>query len=39
MSETWKKVVFDILKYAFGAVLGAVGVTASGCALVPVLNY
>lgn len=35
MSAKWKSVIFDIIKYAIGAILGAVGVTASGCACVP----
>ena len=35
MSANWKKVLIDILKYAVGAIIGAVGVTASGCACVP----
>lgn len=35
MSEKWKQIAFEILKYAFGAILGIVGITASGCLSVP----
>lgn len=38
-SANWKKIIFDILKYALGAVLGGVGVAASGCASIPVFNF
>lgn len=39
MSEKWKKVCFEIVKYALGAILGAVGMTtASGCSCVPVIT-
>lgn len=35
----WIKVLKDIGKYAVGAILGAVGLTVTGCALVPVLDF
>lgn len=38
-SVNWKKIIFEILKYALGAVLGGVGVAASGCASVPVFCF
>lgn len=32
MQTKWLNVIKDILKYALGAVLGAVGVSVGGCA-------
>lgn len=39
MSDKWRKVVFDVLKYAVGAILGAAGFSLSGCACVPCFNF
>lgn len=39
MSEKWKKVGFEILKYAVGAILGALGLSVSGCISLPVFNF
>lgn len=33
-----KKIAFDIVKYAIGAILGGIGVAASGCSFVPVFS-
>lgn len=38
-SVNWKKITVEILKYALGVILGAIGVTASGCASVPVFLF
>ena len=35
MNEKWKKVALEILKYAIGAILGALGLTATGCVAFP----
>lgn len=32
----WKKLLADVLKYALAAICGALGITVTGCALVPV---
>lgn len=39
MKETWKKIALDIIKYAVGAILGGIGVAASGCSFVPVFSW
>lgn len=36
MNKMWKNIVFDIVKYAVGAILGGLGVAVSGCSIVPV---
>lgn len=38
MSEKWQKVVKEILKYAVGAILGAIGLGVSGCTFIPIFN-
>lgn len=35
MNEKWKKVAGDIIKYALGAILGALGFSSIGCVAVP----
>ena len=35
MSPCWKKVFFEIFKYAVGAILGAAGLAVSGCVCLP----
>lgn len=35
MSIKWKKVLFDVLKYALAAILGALGVSSTGCTCIP----
>ncbi len=37
MSAKWKSVLISILKFAIGAVCGAMGISLTGCASVPVL--
>lgn len=32
MSEKWMAVFKDVIKYAIGVILGAVGISVSGCA-------
>lgn len=39
MSEKWQKVLIDILKYAVGAIIGAIGVSASGCVCLPLFSF
>lgn len=40
MSEKWRKVLVDVIKYSVSAVLGAFGFSfVSGCAAFPVLNF
>ncbi len=35
MKEKWKKVALEIFKYAIGAILGALGLSATGCVSFP----
>lgn len=35
MSKKWQNVLIDILKYAVGAIIGAIGISASGCVCFP----
>lgn len=38
-SVNWKKIVFEIVKFAVGAILGGLGVvTFDGCVCVPVIG-
>ena len=39
INDKWKKVIFDIVKYALGAVLGAAGFSLTGCASIPVFMF
>lgn len=38
-SVKWKRIGFEIFKYALGVILGALGVTVSGCASVPMFVF
>lgn len=39
MSDKWRKVFLEILKYSIGAILGAAGISFAGCAFIPCLNF
>lgn len=39
MSDKWKKILLEVLKYSLGAVLGGLGITLTGCACVPCFNF
>lgn len=36
MSDKWRKVLLKILKYSISAILGAAGVSLTGCAFIPI---
>lgn len=39
MSEKWKKVGFEVLKYALGVILGALGISVTGCVCFPQFSF
>lgn len=39
MNTKWRKVAFDILKYAVGAIFGALGLSLTGCSSVPMFIF
>lgn len=39
MSSKWKSVLISILKFAIGAVCGAMGITLTGCSSIPVILF
>lgn len=39
MNEKWRKVLFDILKYSIGVILGACGISLTGCVSLPIFNF
>lgn len=39
MSEKWKKVCYEILKYAIGAILGVLGLSVTGCVCFPQFSF
>lgn len=39
MSEKWKKVCFEIFKYALGVILGALGLSVTGCVCFPKFSF
>lgn len=36
MSDKWRKVLIEILKYSISAILGAAGFSLAGCAFIPI---
>lgn len=34
-----KKIVIEIVKFLIGAVAGALGMTVTGCAAIPIFNF
>lgn len=38
-SINWKGIVKEIVKYSIGAVLGALGITFTGCTAIPIFNF
>lgn len=39
MNDKWRKVVFEIIKFSAGAILGALGFSCAGCACIPCFNF